>query len=451
MNKSYVKVFALDTNIILNNANNLETLSQSGENLIILPATVLDELDSKKSGFDEINFQARNFARLLYDAKIDGQTSHKDLSIIETSVGKIKILIIDKKEYKADLDQVPTAIKNDRKILEATENISEIYPDLTFLSLDVMARTRALSLGLKTEAMDLGFEETDIERDFHAVINVETFDGEIEFPEIEYYHTSLEIIDNSTGRHSIYTRNLSGWTLIPDKNENRLCAPPINLRQKAFAELILDRNDIIIASGPAGTGKNLIATAAAMRLMDLNKKLYKKIYYIRRTVISGGKEDELGFLPGDLAEKMQGYNQPMEDTLKKIAQLKKKEQTKDEIQERVEKLKIQYDIEYLYAGHLRGSTLEEGSILICDEIQNWDVASIRTIFSRLGKDSIIIGIGSNNQIDSSFLTKNNNALTFLINKCGKENTADVRVAGVKLIDVMRSKIAEYADEELIQK
>lgn len=196
------------------------------------------------------------------------------------------------------------------------------------------------------------------------------------------------------------------------------------------------------------TGKTLIALSCAMKLIDQDRDKYKKIYYIRRTVISGTKEDELGFLPGTLEEKMIGYNQPMEDSLKKVAQLKKRGASKEVIEALILDFKSKYEIEYLYAGHLRGSTLEDGSILIADEIQNWDITSIRTIFSRMGKNSHIIAMGSNNQIDSQYLTKNTNALTFLMDKAGKENESDIRVVGVKLTNVMRSKLAEWADLEL---
>jgi predicted ribonuclease YlaK len=138
----------------------------------------------------------------------------------------------------------------------------------------------------------------------------------------------------------------------------------------------------------------------------------------------------------------------MEDSIKKVASLKKRSATKEVIEECIDDLKQKYDIEYLYAGHLRGSTLDEGSILIADEIQNFDINAIKTLFSRVGKDSIILAMGSNNQIDAQYLTKNTNALTFLMDLCGKENKSDVKVKGVKLTNVMRSKIAEWADLEI---
>lgn len=443
----FEKVYVLDTNIILNNAKNLEALSQGGKNLVILPETVIDELDSKKSGFDEINFQAREFARFLYDAKIKDQRVIENINVVETTIGETILYIVSKERYKAD-DENIKSIKNDRKILEITRDLQNLFPNLKFISLDVMARTRSLSLGIPTEALNLGKKDVDADMEFHQSFEILDFYGDKEdIPEVEDHISSIEIL-SGTGKPFYYFKSRQGWEQISDKNEKRLPVPPINARQKIMAELIMDQNDIIVVTGPAGTGKTLSALSAAMRLIDTNES-YKKIYYIRRTVISGTNEDELGFLPGTLEEKMSGYNQPMEDSIKKVVQLRrKKDQTKEEIEAEILMLKEKYDIEYLYSGHLRGSTLDDGSIIIADEIQNWDIASIRTIFSRVGKNSIIVASGSNNQIDSRYLTKNTNALTFLMNLAGKENTSDVRVKGVKLTNVMRSKIAEWADIHL---
>lgn len=447
---NFEKVFVLDTNIILNNVKNIEALSQEGKNLIILPETVIDELDAKKSGFDEINFQAREFARFLYDATIDDQMEFDDLHIVRTSVGKIVINIVSKDTYQSDNEKI-NSIKNDRKILEIASDLKKLeIPNLKFISLDVMARTRALSLGIPTEPLNLGKQDVDADMEFHRTIEIPSFSGlSNDIPEQEDHITSLSIKDENGKEYIFYkTNGPYKWSTITEKNEHRLPAPPINKRQKIMAELILDQNDVVVVTGPAGTGKTLSALSAAMRLID-TQEMYKNIYYIRRTVISGSNEDELGFLPGTLEEKMVGYNQPMEDSIKKIIQLKRKrDQTKEELDEEIYKLKERYNVEYLYAGHLRGSTLDDGSIIICDETQNWDIASIRTIFSRVGKNSIIIAMGSNNQIDSKYLTRNTNALTFLMNKCGEENESDVKVKGVKLINVMRSKIAEWADIHL---
>ena len=367
-NEKYDKIFSLDTNIILDNAMNIATLSDKSKNLIVLPETVLDEIDSKKSGFNEINFQARSFARLLYDAKIEKKEVIDDITIIKTTVTNITIFIISKNIYKADSDNVSGSIKNDRKILEITKDLQSIkgFETIRFISLDVMARTRAISLGIDTESFNMGIEELDIEKDFHMEIPMEEYLNKRDY-EIPDYISSI-VLTEETGNKEFYFRDRSDKLIeIDDKNSHRLSVPPLNVRQKVFTELILNETDIVVCSGPAGTGKTILGLSAAMRLMDLHKDKYTNIAYLRRTVISGTSEDELGFLPGDLSEKMAGYNQPMIDSVKKVAQLKKKNQTKEELEERIEKLMEHYNINFIYGGHLRGSTLDEGTILICDE------------------------------------------------------------------------------------
>lgn len=466
MTKQFEKIYVLDTNIILNNAHNLSTLADDNKNLIILPETVLDEIDSKKSGQDEINFQARSFARMLYDAEIVSKKkitvkSNRswwqfwkpkfiNLTAIETHVTNATIYMVSKDVYQVDSENISHKIMNDRKILEITKNLQshDDFKHLKFISLDIMARTRAISLGMVAEALTLGKQDADSEIDFHKELYISEFMGNVdEIPEQEVHISSVEVI-NDFGQHFIYYLTQNGWKQIEEKNPLRLPVPPINSRQKIMSGLILDKTDVVVIAGAAGTGKTLVALSCAMSMIDKNKDKYKKIYYIRRTVISGTKEDEVGFLPGSLEEKMSGYNQPMESALKKVAKLKKRNADKEVIEGLVEDFKEKYDIEFLYAGHLRGDNFEDGSIIIMDEVQNWDITSIRTIISRCGKDSHVLAMGSNNQIDSQYLTKNTNALTFLMNEAGKENESDVMVRGVKLTKVMRSKLAEWADLKL---
>lgn len=194
------------------------------------------------------------------------------------------------------------------------------------------------------------------------------------------------------------------------------------------------------------TGKNYVSLGSITRLMDLNKDKYEKIIYIRKTIISGNKDDELGFLPGDLSEKMNGYIQPMENSIETLIKNKaKKKVEKDDLEELVDDFKKKYDVEYVYGGHLRGQTFPKGSIIILDESQNWDRSTMKTILSRVGENCKVLVMGSNNQIDAAYLGKSNNALTFMMNQCGKENTSNVRIQGINLTNVVRSKVAEWAD------
>lgn len=454
--KKFNKVFVLDTNIVLNDVNNIELLSQRGDNLIVLPEVVLDELDAKKSGFDEINFQARSFGRLLQDASILENIEVGDLNVIKIEINSgsdVYLHIITKKTYEADSLNLDKKIINDRKILEVTKAIRHYYlvedENYIFLSLDIMARTRALSMGINSETLKMDKNVGDAHTiNFSNNIEIEGFNDTVaDIPKQENHISNVEVLDPTTGRRYEYFRTSNTWELIDEKNTKRIMSVPRNRGQKVMCELILDEaNDIVVVSGPAGTGKNYVSLGAAVKLMDTHKDKYSKIIYIRKTIISGNKDDELGFLPGDLGEKMNGYVQPMENSIETLMMNKaKKKLNKDELTEMVDKFKLTYGVEYVYGGHLRGQTFPKGSIIFLDESQNWDRGTMKTIISRCGEDCKLIIMGSNNQIDTPYLGRQNNALTFMMSKCGEPNSSDVRIVGINLTNVVRSKISEWAD------
>jgi PhoH-like ATPase len=444
---NFENVYVLDTNIILNDASDIFTISQQGSNLIVLPETVIDELDSKKTGFDEINFQARTFGRMLSEAEVIKTFKigkSKDVTIMRIKIQDETIIdIVSFKNY--DLQDVEKVVLNDRKIIKVASFAKNFYKDskVVLLSMDVMCRTRAISLGVETEP--LNFKNDGIETlKFHKELFIYDFDSNSnpnKIENVEHYVSSIEVINDLGKKFHFFKNRNNQFEEIDQKNEKRFPAPPVNLLQKVASNIIYDENDITILIGKAGSGKNLIATSSAMRLID--SKNYKKIYYIRRTIISGDIEDEIGFLPGSLEEKMGGYNYPMENTLVKLAKLKKRDATKEEINEIVDMYKKKYDIEYLYAGHLRGSTLEDDSIIIIDEAQNTNINFIKTMISRVGQHSIVLILGSNNQIDSKYVNKHTNGMTQLVKK--SLNNTDISIKTVELKNVIRSKHADWVD------
>jgi len=453
LDKEYKKIYVLDTNIILNEASNLELLSQNGENLIVLPETVLDEIDSKKSGHDEINFQARQFQRQLQDAKILQNVNVNGLSFINVKISEestVDLHIISKEKYEVEGLNVDRKILNDRKILEIAKDVQNKYDNLNliFISLDIMARTRAISIGIEAETLKQDMEEGNDKLIFNESFKIPNFEGNTSFlPEIDKHISNIEVIDTTDGKPYYYYKSGINWKPFDDKNTKKDPSTPRGMGQKALSNLILDdTNDIIVVSGPAGTGKNYVTLGAATRLIDVNKDKYEKIIYIRKTIISGNKDDELGFLPGDLTEKMSGYIQPMESSIKRMVMNKaKRKLTKEELTENITKFKNKYEIEYIYSGHARGDTFDEGSIVILDESQNWDRPTIKTLISRIGENSKLLILGSNNQIDTPYLGKMNNALTFAMGQVGKENSSNLNIVGCNLTNVIRSKYAEWAD------
>jgi PhoH-like ATPase len=454
----YDKIYVLDTNIILNNASNIELLSEQGKNLIVLPEVVLDELDSKKTGWDEINFQARSFGRILQDAKIVENTKINHIHVTKIFVNSgvnADIHILAKESYLADSQKFSGSILNDRKIIEIAKDAEIMYDsmynaDVIFISLDIMARTRAVSMQIQTETLKITDDLLGAEtKTFFNTVHIDNYENTHQIPQQDKDVSGLHIIDDITGLNVIYYIDSSGnYVKIDEKNEDRIPAVPKNARQKILTKAILDEgNDIVVINGAAGTGKNYITLGAAIKLMELHKDKYTGIIYLRKTVISGDKEDELGFLPGTKEEKIAGYMQPMEDSIRNliINKYHDKKLTPLELDENIKVFKEKYNIQYSYVGHLRGSTFPKGSIILLDESQNWSHLSARTILSRVGESSKLIIMGSNNQIDTPFLGKSNNALTFMMSQCGKDNSSGVKIKGVNLINVIRSKIAEYAD------
>ena len=193
------------------------------------------------------------------------------------------------------------------------------------------------------------------------------------------------------------------------------------------------------------SGKTLVALSAAMKLLDTHRDKYDKIVYIRKTVISD--TEELGFLKGNLDEKMAGFLAPLFSNLDFIVEKKyknrKTKMTQEELEAKKEEMIAKYQIQSKYEGHLRGSNIRN-AVIILDEFQNNSVSSAKTILTRASENCKVFVLGSTKQIDARYLNKYNCALTFLLNKIGKDNMR-VNLTGYNLTKTVRSAIAEWAD------
>lgn len=447
---TYNEMIVLDTNIILNDHNNLETISNHSENILVLPEIVLDELDSKKSGFEEINYQARAFGRLLDTADVIKTYKKDDLFVTETFINgdkQMTVLVVSKRAYRADKDRsIPDNIRNDRKIIEVADDIRGFHDGVTFMTLDIMCRFRALSVGVPTKKYIVNQSPDTVltwklEVD-QAHASYDAF--ELEAMDVPKTVQGIEIIDGK-GSH-FYHKSGNVFIQVDEADLKRQNVKPRNVGQKILSSMILDdTNDVIVSDSPAGSGKTLIALSNAMKLMDTNKgdNKYDKIIYIRKTVISD--DEELGFMPGSLEEKMSGFLAPLYSNLEFIVEQKYKKQklTPEETQTKMDELISKYNIQVKYEGHLRGGNIRN-AIVIWDEAQNNSVSSAKTILTRVGENSLVIVLGSNRQIDSKYLNKFNNALTYLLNRIGEDNM-NVTVTGYRLEKTVRSNIAEWAD------
>ncbi|PUE67015.1 PhoH family protein [Arcobacter lacus] len=459
------KYYVLDTNILLEDATNIYKLSQDGKNLIILAETVLDEIDTKKSGFDEINFQAREFARILEDSNIISSTKKDLYKIIRLKINNkdTVIDIISKDEYEINSKNVSLNIINDRKILEISTFANTYYKHkVEFISLDIMARTRAISLDIKTNSL-LGKDKDIFDLDFIKYIDIDFEDLEyLDNEEIIKFDKEYKPYNFSycfKVRHSdqVLLANIQNKKIkLLDEVEIRdQVITPLNKEQLFFSDAIINHfYNVLIIEAKAGSGKTLLALSGALKLV--RQKFFQKIIYIRNSIESLDKGEDVGYLPG-LEEKFKIYNHPLMDSLDYIIRTEHKrkrnkkapdvvfQQLDDsEVTARIEQMISNYGIETMWVGEMRGRTLSN-SFIIIDEAQNMSNKTMQMVLSRIDSSCKVVVLGSNKQIDNFYVNKYTNALTTLLKSTKNEDNL-VNIFAIKLEKVLRGPITEWAEQ-----
>lgn len=460
---TFEKYYVLDTNILLEDATNIFKLSDNNNNLLILPETVLDEIDSKKSGFDEINFQAREFARTLENATIENSISIEEHKIVRLKVldkSGAMIDIISKDEYVANSKNVAINIFNDRKILEIASFANVYYEKpVVFLSLDIMARTRALSMDIQTDALfgtksDFNFEfHKEVTVPFEKIEFLENSDITQYDPDYQCYNFTYSFKVKSSDQ-IILAGVQNGKVRLLDEGEIRdQIITPLNMEQLFFCNAILQHYyNVLIVEAKAGSGKTLLALSGALKL--IRRKEFQRIIYIRNSIESLDKGEDIGYLPG-YEEKFKIYNHPLMDSLDYIIRSdhKKKNGNKKgtvyepledaEVTTRIEQLIANYNIETMWVGEMRGRTLSNAFVII-DEAQNMSNKTMQMVLSRIDSSCKVIVLGSNMQIDNFYVNKYTNALTTLL-KSTQQQSDLVNLFAVKLKKVLRGPITEWAE------
>ena len=461
---NFEKYYLLDTNILLEDARNIFKLSDSTKNLIILSETVLDEIDSKKSGYDEINFQAREFARILENSEVLSSNKHEDFKIIRLKLinqDETIVDIISKDEYSINSKNISLNILNDRKILEVAK-FAQIYynKDIKFVSMDIMARTRAISLDIKSVALH-GKDSDKFDFDFIKNIDINFEDLEdLENQDIIKFDKEHKVSDFSyclKVKHSdqiILASIQNNKIKILDEEEVRnQIITPLNKEQLFFSNAIINHfYNVLIVEAKAGSGKTLLALSGALKLVK--QKHFQKIIYIRNSIESLDKGEDVGYLPG-LEEKFRIYNHPLMDSLEYIIRTehKRRRSKRDdisytpledsEVSSRVEQMISNYGIETMWVGEMRGRTLSN-SFIIIDEAQNMSNKTMQMVLSRVDSSCKVVILGSNKQIDNFYVNKYTNALTTLLKSTQNDNNL-VNIFAIKLEKVLRGPITEWAE------
>ena len=438
------KIFVLDTNVILHDFNSIYKFD---EHDVIIPITVLEELDKFKKGNDLINFHAREFTREL--DKLSGDDLFSDGVALGDGRGRLFIetgKVFSEKMKVSFQDNIP-----DHRILAITEYTNNENPDRTtiLVSKDINLRMKAKSLGIPAEdfkndqvkdidnMLSLGIQTIP---EFPDEKIAELYQGEEGFDESE-----LNLDYKLKGHRYFILKNDNSSALAhfdpSDKKIKRVEKPsaygiyPRNAEQTFSIDALLDPSiNLVALTGTAGTGKTLLALASALQLSEQ----YDQIYLARPIIALANKD--LGYLPGDAKEKISPYMQPLFDNLSVI---KKKFNIHSKQYLYIDELLKDEKLQITPLAYIRGRSLSN-AFFIVDEAQNLTPHEIKTIITRAGEGTKMIFTGDIEQIDSPYLDKKSNGLAYLSDKMKDQEI----FAHINLIKGERSYLAELASKLL---
>ncbi|MCD6179447.1 MAG: PhoH family protein [Bacteroidales bacterium] len=438
------KIFVLDTSVILYNHSSIHSFD---DNDVAIPITVLEELDNFKKGNDSKNFEAREFIRIM-DSLSEKGTLQKWQKLDGPERGKFKVVIDAQVDSARDAEKVFGVAKADHRILNVAISLQQEFPKrpVIMVTKDINLRIKAKALGIAAEDFQTGkIKNVDnlytgtavLENVSSEVIDRMYNDGYCLYSDLEIEKpVPHQYFILKSGRNSI----LAYYNPIEDQIEHIHKQPvhriiPRNAEQVFAAHALLNPEvKLVTISGVAGTGKTLLALAAALD----QRRQFKQVFLARPIVPLSNKD--IGFLPGDANEKVRPYMEPLFDNLKFIkSQFGDRDKEFQNINAAIENEKLVISP----LAYIRGRSLSN-IFFIVDEAQNLTPHEVKTIITRAGEGTKIVFTGDIFQIDTPYLDSQSNGLSYLIHKIHSHSI----YAHIRLEKGERSELANLANDLL---
>jgi len=390
-----LKTFILDTNVLMYDPQALHVFE---DNEVVIPLSVLDELDKAKTRPDEVGRNARIAIKMLDELRKFGSLS--DGVAVDDSIIKVEL---------NHLHSVPEGLS-----AEHTDNrIISVAIETQKEGKKVIVVTKDINLRVKCDALKINsqdYNKDKIARNINEIYSgVEKLEVEPNIINSLYENGTIEWQEAFENQFFILTANgqsalaryHNGSLQVVKSSKDVWGLKSRNAEQRMALDLLLDPNiKLVTLSGFAGTGKTLLACAAALK-QTMEKSVYSRVLISRPIQPMG---NDLGFLPGDIREKLDPWMQPIYDNLDLL--LGGDARMLDEYRHsgllQVEPLT-----------YIRGRSVPS-SFMIVDEAQNLSLKEIKTIITRMGENSKIVLTGDITQIDHNYLDFSNNGLTHVI-------------------------------------
>ena len=443
------KIFILDTNVLIHDP---EAMFSFDDNDVYLPIYVIEEIDKLKEYNDRVGKSARETSRNI--EKLRKEEKNSNLSLLEglkNSTGGTFRIVLGENDSVSIPDSLNKNLTDNKIIGQALRIKNENKKRKVILvSKDMNVRIKANVLGMETvdyvkDQIDInqlyeGWKEIEISNDLFSLLE--------KAPIINW---DLVLKEEPKANELIRFKNSNKEILTIYKKEREKLEKQVfadtkvwgvfarNTEQKQAMELLMDeRIKLVTLVGKAGTGKTLLAIATALEQV-VERKLYKKIFIARPIVPMG---NDIGFLPGTEKEKMQPWMLPIYDNIEFLAS-NKGQTSSNEAEKVVAGLESLGLLKVEPLTYIRGRSIPQGFIII-DEAQNLTPHEVKTIITRVGKDTKIVFTGDPDQIDNPYLDANSNGLAYIAEKMKNE----ILVGHIRLVKGERSEISELASRLL---
>lgn len=434
-----IKLFVVDTNVVLFDHTSIYSFQ---EHDVALSVVVLEELDRFKKGNDLINLEAREFIREL--DRLAGSGSLTEGLPLGPDRGRLFVEVGE--QGSSRVHQAFAQGKADHRILALADELRVRRPDrqVILVSKDVNLRMKAKSLGLAAEDFTTG-KVRHVDRLYSGTACWEGLPGDViarlhadphsvplsEFPDAETLQSNQYLVMRNGSLSALAFHNARRGTIERVNRKTAYGIEPKNAEQYfALDALMRPEIRLVTLTGRAGTGKTLLALAAALE----QRREYHRIFLARPVVPLGNRD--LGYLPGDVKSKLDPYMQPLWDNLAVIRhRLPRDSRDAQALAAMVEEERIVV----APLAYIRGRSLDH-VFLIVDEAQNLTPHEVKTIITRAGEGSKVVFTGDVHQIDTPYLDSESNGLTGLVDKMRGQDL----FAQVNLVKGERSRLSELA-------
>lgn len=440
----------LDTSVLLADPESI--FAFPGDD-VVLPLKVIEELDNHKGRLDPVGHAARSAARLLEQLRVTSPDRDLRAPVPLYQGGTLRVVINGQKLDKVEHLGLDIA-KADNRILAAALGLGDDGKPVKLVSADVNLRLKAAAVGLEAEE----YRQTRV--GFHTEARPGWHSVEVSSALVEALYDAWEVGDDeidtddwdavaalavneygvlTAGRQSALVRRGRGGLRVLPKRQEAWGMRPRSKEQRFALDLLLDPEVPIVGlSGRAGTGKTMLAIAAGLeQTFEPGSKRYERIMIIRPMVAVG--RQEVGFLPGDLRDKLEPWFATVEDTMAALRDDHSHAGARKQLEEWIDMGQVDMQA----VTFLRGRSLQR-TFIIVDEAQNLEPLTLKTILTRLGEGSKVVLVGDVSQIDSPFVSERTSAISVLADRFAGQDLFGHLV----LTQGERSAVADLAAELL---